>query len=171
MRSEPRTPPLEVTSLRVIVPHNRIELVIESCPNPYALISDEKAALIAYTNVSMAEEAFYKQKARVYWIKLGDQNTSYFHKQVAVHRARNKVVSINNSQGTRHDKYAEVKDIVSYFQGMLGSPNPYPVNGLSRGKELVQPTLPDHQLSCWTLLLLILKQKFSLSISNDSPWA
>lgn len=76
---------------------------------------------LAFTNLLLAEEAFYKQMARVKLIKLGDQNTSYFQKEVAIHGARNKPLSINDSQGVRHD-YSEVKDIVvSYFKGMLGT--------------------------------------------------
>lgn len=58
---------------------------------------------------------------------------AYFHKKVAIHTARNKILSIHDSQGVRHDNYEEVKTIaVNYFKSMLGASSSYPSDGYTR---------------------------------------
>ncbi|XVF80442.1 hypothetical protein PTKIN_Ptkin15bG0073500 [Pterospermum kingtungense] len=50
-------------------------------------------------SLSLAEESFFRQKSWVYWIKEGDQNTSYFHKVVAANNQRNKIHHLVDSAG------------------------------------------------------------------------
>jgi hypothetical protein len=49
--------------------------------NP-TLCMRERDAIHKYASTVRAEESFFKQKARIQWLSLGDQNTSYFHKSV-----------------------------------------------------------------------------------------
>jgi hypothetical protein len=42
----------------------------------------ERDVVRNYASTVRAEESFFKQKARIQWLSLGDQNTSYFHKSV-----------------------------------------------------------------------------------------
>lgn len=46
--------------------------------------------------LSQAEESFKKQKSRVAWLALGDQNTMFFHHKVSSNRMRNKILSLIN---------------------------------------------------------------------------
>jgi hypothetical protein len=44
----------------------------------------EKECFHEFVSISKAEENFLKQKSRVNWLKLGDQNNAYFHRMVNV---------------------------------------------------------------------------------------
>ncbi|GAV69221.1 hypothetical protein CFOL_v3_12722 [Cephalotus follicularis] len=45
------------------------------------------------------EEAFFKQKSRIQWLKEGDSNLAYFHKMVKVRQSKNHIVRIRNEAG------------------------------------------------------------------------
>ena len=54
----------------------------------------ESEDLGKYVEMSNAEESFKRQKSRVRWMAIGDQNTKFFHKKLAGNRTRNKILSI-----------------------------------------------------------------------------
>ncbi|KAL3573201.1 hypothetical protein D5086_027105 [Populus alba] len=47
-----------------------------------------------YASTVREEECFFQTKARIQWLSLGDQNTSYFHKSVNGRQNRNKLLSL-----------------------------------------------------------------------------
>lgn len=61
----------------------------------------EKELLVSFSELSDAEEAFKKKKSRVFWLSLGDKNTKFFHQKMRSHCLRNKVLSLENSNGVR----------------------------------------------------------------------
>ena len=66
--------------------------------NP-TLCMRERDAVHKYASTVRAEESFFKQKARIQWLSLGDQNTSYFHKSVNGRHNRNKLLSLTREDG------------------------------------------------------------------------
>ncbi|KAA0059752.1 F17F8.5 [Cucumis melo var. makuwa] len=68
------------------------------------------------------EKASLRQKSRIRWLKLGDQNTTFFHRSVCSRMSRNTLRSLVDSDGTRvssHDGVAQMA--VNYFSNSLGS--------------------------------------------------
>ena len=55
---------------------------LHTAPENPTLRMRERDAVRNYASTVRAEESFFKQKARIQWLSLGDQNTSYFHKSV-----------------------------------------------------------------------------------------
>uniref|UniRef100_A0A5B6YUZ1 Reverse transcriptase domain-containing protein n=1 Tax=Davidia involucrata TaxID=16924 RepID=A0A5B6YUZ1_DAVIN len=101
---------------------NNIQDLVGMYPQDQRLRVEEKKLKSEYLELSLAEEAYYKQKARVRWLALGDRNTSFFHKKVNGNRARNRILSIMDCNGTKlEDADAVQKEAVSFFQGLLGS--------------------------------------------------
>ena len=45
------------------------------------------------------KEMLFKQNARIQWLSLGDQNTSYFHKSVNGRQNQNKLLSVTREDG------------------------------------------------------------------------
>ncbi|KAH7845047.1 hypothetical protein Vadar_034581 [Vaccinium darrowii] len=89
------------------------------------LIVQEREAMLVYRSLSAAEEAFKKQKSRVQWLHLGDNNTKFFHKKMAANRLRNKILSINDGNGIRLEDPAAVKrEIVSFYVRLLSTKAP-----------------------------------------------
>lgn len=62
------------------------------------------------------EEAVLRQKSRVQWLSLGDQNNQYFHKTIKCKQARNTIRSIVSKDEITCGNLEEIKTIiVNYF--------------------------------------------------------
>jgi len=83
--------------------------------NPILCIR-ERDAIRKYTSTVRAEESFFKQKARIQWLSLGDQNTNYFHKSVNGRHNRNKLLSLTRKDGEVVEGHEAVKsEVIAYF--------------------------------------------------------
>ncbi|KAI9397521.1 hypothetical protein POPTR_003G047001v4, partial [Populus trichocarpa] len=81
----------------------------------------ERDAVHKYASTVRAEESFFKQKARIQWLSLGDQNTSYFHKSVNGRQNRNKLLSLTREDGEVVEGHEAVKsEVIAYFHRVLG---------------------------------------------------
>uniref|UniRef100_A0A0D2ZYH2 Uncharacterized protein n=1 Tax=Brassica oleracea var. oleracea TaxID=109376 RepID=A0A0D2ZYH2_BRAOL len=57
------------------------------------------AALKDLSDALKAEELFWKQKSRVFWLREGDRNTKNFHALTKQRRARNKITQLLDANG------------------------------------------------------------------------
>jgi hypothetical protein len=88
--------------------------------NP-TLCMRERDAVRKYASTIRAEESFFKQKARIQWLSLGDQNTSYFHKLVNGRQNRNKLLSLTREDGEVFEGHEVIKsEVITYFHRVLG---------------------------------------------------
>ena len=89
-------------------------------PTDPSLLDDERKWLKRYHDLAIAEEGFLKQKSRVQWLKLGDQNTNYFHKAIKARNARNAIKILTSGNGCRIEDPVEIKEeAVRYFKEIL----------------------------------------------------
>lgn len=97
-----------------------IQKQVQLNPSDSNLWRDEATAVKEYGDLSRAEESFLRQKSRVQWLNLGDQNTEFFFRAVRSYHGRNRIVSVSRDDGTRINEPREVKEeIVGYFQRLL----------------------------------------------------
>ena len=90
-------------------------------PNDSDLDGIEKVCLKKFHDLALAEEGFLKQKSMVQWLKLGDQNSSFFHKLVNARNSRNTITSITLENGDRtEDPDAIKQEVINNFQSVLG---------------------------------------------------
>ena len=90
-------------------------------PNDSDLVGIEKVCLKNFHDLAMAEEGFLKQKSRIQWLKLGDQNTSFFHKSVKARNSRNTITSITLETGDRIEDPNTIKqEVITHFQSVFG---------------------------------------------------
>ncbi|KAI8560219.1 hypothetical protein RHMOL_Rhmol04G0239000 [Rhododendron molle] len=73
------------------------------------LMEYERLCLLNFNDLCVTKEAWCRQKSRVHWLQLGDNNTKFFHKKVASHRMRNKILSICDENGQRLEDIKDVK--------------------------------------------------------------
>ncbi|KAK5771808.1 hypothetical protein PVK06_048052 [Gossypium arboreum] len=67
------------------------------------------------------EEILYKQKSRCEWLKLGDRNTSYFHRRTIQRRKFNKNTALRDADGEWvFDQDALKREAVNFFQKLYG---------------------------------------------------
>jgi len=76
----------------------------------------ERDVVRNYASTVRAEESFFKQKARIQWLRLGDQNTSFFHKSVNGRHNKNRLLSVTREDGEVVEGHKTVKsEVIAYF--------------------------------------------------------
>ncbi|CAL1400518.1 unnamed protein product [Linum trigynum] len=65
------------------------------------------------------EEVIWFQRAKEKWVKLGEQNTSYFHQQASRRRRRNKIQALKDAQGNWVDDPGKLRAMVLDFFAAL----------------------------------------------------
>ncbi|KAL2527111.1 Uncharacterized protein Adt_12165 [Abeliophyllum distichum] len=77
----------------------------------------------AYANLNnllSQEEAFWRQKSGIKWLREGDRNSKYFHAVVKKKRSKNKITQIRNTEGRLITDVEEIQNsAVNYFQNIL----------------------------------------------------
>ncbi|GKB19919.1 retrovirus-related pol polyprotein from transposon 17.6, partial [Tanacetum coccineum] len=68
----------------------------------------------------VGSKRFLVQKAKVEWLKLGDANTSYFHKVVKSQASRNRIDSVSTSDGVFVDGDQVPMAFIDHYTAFLG---------------------------------------------------
>ena len=90
-------------------------------PNDPGMVENEKVCLNIFHDLALVEEGFLKQKSRIKWLNLGDQNSNFFHKAVKVRNSRNSIKSITLDNGYRSEDPETIKqEVVNHFRSVLG---------------------------------------------------
>nr|GEU82219.1 hypothetical protein [Tanacetum cinerariifolium] len=85
-----------------------------------ALREEELRVLKAYRAALKDEELFLRQKAKVEWLRAGDNNSSYFHNVVKGRRNRNRISYIENMDGVYFCGNNVGDQFVNHFKNVLG---------------------------------------------------
>ncbi|XP_048615701.1 uncharacterized protein LOC125588412 [Brassica napus] len=103
------------------------------------------AALKELSDALKAEEMFWKQKSRVFWLREGDKNTKYFHALTKQRRARNKITQLLDVNGTIvEDEEGLVAIATSYFRQIFESSTPEDIEeALSEVPTTITGTMND----------------------------
>ncbi|XP_074299775.1 uncharacterized protein LOC141630939 [Silene latifolia] len=68
---------------------------------------------------------FLRQKSKEAWLKVGDDNTSYFHASIKKRRARNKVYQVKDMRGKLCNQCDAIKSAFEeYYISLLGTSKP-----------------------------------------------
>eukprot|EP00253_Pinus_taeda_P008616 PITA_08616 len=82
-----------------------------------------------YHKASLAEEEYWTSKSRNLWLKAGDRNTAYFHKQAQERKCFNTISEIKE-EGDIHKDFDHIKKAAfAYFQNLYSEdkdPSHYP---------------------------------------------
>ncbi|XP_071688880.1 uncharacterized protein [Rutidosis leptorrhynchoides] len=76
---------------------DRIQKLLDAHPYSQEIRDEEIKTLKAYNDALWVEERFLRQKAKVEWLKLGNGNTSYFHKVVKAKNNRSHINAVINN--------------------------------------------------------------------------
>ncbi|XP_059637754.1 uncharacterized protein LOC132279732 [Cornus florida] len=83
-----------------------VKLELDACqtdvdidPSNEDLRHMEKILTSEYLRLAKHQEDMMRQKSRMTWLKLGDSNTSYFHKSLSSRNNRKKIVSLTTKNG------------------------------------------------------------------------
>eukprot|EP00253_Pinus_taeda_P004596 PITA_04596 len=71
-------------------------------------------------HIKREEETKWRVKSRKLWLKEGDKNTTYFHKQATARKTRNNVSAITDGEGSHHSNQESIKRAASlHFKSLL----------------------------------------------------
>lgn len=97
------------------------QLALDCDPFNEVLKREEVQLARAYREASLEEERMLKQKSKIHWLKVGDQNNKFFHKSLLVKRNRNRISSILNDDGEEVEGELMNQQFVSFYKKLLGT--------------------------------------------------
>ncbi|KAA0062888.1 non-LTR retroelement reverse transcriptase-like protein [Cucumis melo var. makuwa] len=101
---------------------DRAQREVEHNPMSDVLSRQVGLATEAFWTAVRLEEASLRQKSRIRWLELGDQNTAFFHRPVRSRMSRNSLLSLVDADGSRVSSHDGVVQLaVNYFRNSLGS--------------------------------------------------
>ncbi|XP_061993315.1 uncharacterized protein LOC133711169 [Rosa rugosa] len=68
------------------------------------------------------EEIFWQQRSRISWLKLGDNNTKFFHQSATQRRQRNRILRLRNANGLWLDSDMSIADtFLQYYKQLFST--------------------------------------------------
>ncbi|XP_030527304.2 uncharacterized protein LOC115738732 [Rhodamnia argentea] len=115
--------------------------------NNHTLLHWEVECLRNYSSLRIQEEAFFKQKSRIRWLKEGDMNTKFFHHSVNKQYLRNHILSVSTSAGQILIEPARVSSHITWhFEELLnGRPALFQPN-VHYIRDFIGRTLQEDQI-------------------------
>ncbi|CAI9115352.1 OLC1v1016239C1 [Oldenlandia corymbosa var. corymbosa] len=81
----------------------------------------EREEYKSHLAVSKAYESFVYQKAKEFWIKQGDSNSTFFHAKMRIRTMKNRILSFVNDEGVLVSDWKLVAEhFVGFYQAQLG---------------------------------------------------
>ena len=85
-----------------------------------ALLAKEQNAQSISFQAFRREEEYWRLKSRGTWMKAGDNNTSFFHKQCRVRISQNHILEINSQSGEVVKGNSQIKQLAEFhFQNLF----------------------------------------------------
>ncbi|KAM1781459.1 hypothetical protein COP1_039935 [Malus domestica] len=82
------------------------------------------------------EEIFWRQRARISWMRDGDRNTKFFHRRASIRKAKNRIVKLRDDQGLWQEDQGGIEKVVTdYFSGIYRSQQYGDANDIIDGLE------------------------------------
>ena len=89
-------------------------------PNNIANQVEEKLVYKQFLTLSRVEESLARQKSRIQWLKLGDQCTSFFFKNINNNRNKSKITSLVLSDSTTtHDMTIIKNSFLNFYSNFF----------------------------------------------------
>ncbi|XP_062100214.1 uncharacterized protein LOC133806095 [Humulus lupulus] len=98
------------------------QMELQQDPLNSELIQKEKNARDQFVITHKAYCSFLHQKARLTWLKDGDENSAFFHASIRARNAQKKIYSITDENGIWHDQPDKVTNaFLKFYTNLLGS--------------------------------------------------
>ncbi|XP_074346352.1 uncharacterized protein LOC141685128 [Apium graveolens] len=65
------------------------------------------------------QEEYWKQRAKQFWLREGDQNTRFFHKYASTRRKNNQVQRLKDENGVWRENVEDIQNIITRYFSQL----------------------------------------------------
>ncbi|GAV92089.1 RVT_1 domain-containing protein, partial [Cephalotus follicularis] len=144
-----------------------VQLQIDGNPEDVELKQQEIKLRNELAISARKEEAFFKQKSRIHWLKEGDFNTAFFHRAVKLRQSKNHITHIQNDLGIWLDLEEDIaQEGIRYFKNLFDKQGSNTQQLLSYPKRI----LPEHSTSLGSPITRYEVEKAFASINpNKAP--
>ncbi|XP_060210855.1 uncharacterized protein LOC132637843 [Lycium barbarum] len=103
--------------------HTKLGKVDEKIQEYRQLLADtEKSLKLDLEKWTLVKESILKQKCRVKWLHLGDENSAYFFASLKIRQAQNTIKCLTNSQGQQLQNPDQIEvGIMNFYKALLGT--------------------------------------------------
>ncbi|XP_074282709.1 uncharacterized protein LOC141607248 [Silene latifolia] len=99
-----------------------LQIQMHACPTDTGILAAEKVASDSYRHLCKAQHSYLSQKAKITWMKLGDENTQFFHNQIRSRQVHNRVMCIKGVDGVMVNNPTDIEEaFLQYYKDPLGS--------------------------------------------------
>ncbi|XP_059627352.1 uncharacterized protein LOC132270169 [Cornus florida] len=96
------------------------QLDLDSTLTDISLREMERSLIKEYLRLANTQEDMLRQKSRMIWLKLGDNNSSYFHKSFSSRNNKRKIISLTVNSGTIIEDADSIKqEVIHHFKQLL----------------------------------------------------
>ncbi|XP_071714140.1 uncharacterized protein [Rutidosis leptorrhynchoides] len=117
-----------------------IQYQLDKNPHSKDIRVKESETLKLFDEAVLDEERFLKQKSKIEWLRVGDSNSSYFHKFVQGKKHRSKINNIVDHGGNVHQGVDVPNIFVDHYIQVLG--NASTCNNITDPQNLFSNRLP-----------------------------
>lgn len=71
------------------------------------------AARWEYLKLLEQQEVYWKQRAKQFWLREGDQNTRFFHKYASTWRQNNRIIGLHDSSGNWVETDDQIQEVIT----------------------------------------------------------
>ncbi|KAL2235307.1 UNVERIFIED_CONTAM: hypothetical protein Sindi_1262900 [Sesamum indicum] len=97
------------------------QLLVSSSRRDELYIQLEHCCRLVLAKATKLEQIMLQQRAKMQWMKGGDQCSRVFFRKIAQRRSSRRIFQINDDQGSTHTDPEEViNEFVTYYQSLLG---------------------------------------------------
>ncbi|KAL2228615.1 UNVERIFIED_CONTAM: hypothetical protein Sindi_1841200 [Sesamum indicum] len=97
------------------------QILVSSSRRDELYIQLEHCCRFVLTKAAKMEQTMLQQRAKIQWMKGGDQCSRVFFRKIAQRRSASRILQVNDDHGVTHSEPEEViNEFVTYYQNLLG---------------------------------------------------
>lgn len=120
----------------------------------------------ALSDLLIKEDKYWRQRAKIFWLKDGDMNTKFFHRMASARRRRNRIEKLQNSDGVWVDSQSGLNVVVLDYFGSLFQANTE-VSDIESILQCVQPCIKNEDNAY--LVSNFSRAEFKIVVSQMHP--
>eukprot|EP00253_Pinus_taeda_P011270 PITA_11270 len=127
--------------------------------------AQEKELTQQWHNRCKQEEALWKQKSRVLWLKEGEKNIKFFHRSAMDYRNVNKILELKNSEGEILRNHKDISDLLSnHFSNIAREPEINRETAIQEITNAIPNSITEEQN--WALRKTITMEEVEEAVKN-----